>query len=42
MYKDILGAFHTTVPVPGLEWAAVFSSLIWIGALSYNMVKSLP
>jgi len=40
MFKDILGAFHTTVPVPGLEWAAVFSSLIWIGALSYNMAKS--
>jgi hypothetical protein len=40
MYKDILGAFHTTVPVPGLEWAAVFSSLFWIGALSYNMAKS--
>jgi len=38
-YKDILGAFHTTVPVPGLEWAAVFSSLVWIGALSYNMAK---
>jgi hypothetical protein len=40
MFKDILGAFHTTVPVPGLEWAAVFSSLLWIGALSYNMAKS--
>ena len=42
MYKDILGAFHTTVPVPGLEWSAVFSSLVWIGALSYNMAKSGP
>jgi hypothetical protein len=39
-YKDLLASFNPTVPVPGLEWAAVFSSLIWIGALSYNMYKN--
>ena len=30
---------HPTVPVPGLEWSAVYASLIWIAALSYNMHK---
>ena len=38
-YKDLLASFNPTVPVPGLEWLAVFSSLIWIAALSYNMYK---
>lgn len=36
-YHDALATFHTTVPIPGLEWAAVFSALIWVAALSYNM-----
>jgi len=38
-YKDILGQFAPAVPVPGLEWAAVFSSLAWIGALAWHMGK---
>jgi len=39
-YKDLLATFNPVVPIPGLEWAAVFTSLIWIGALSYNMYKN--
>jgi Protein of unknown function (DUF998) len=38
-YKDILGQFTPTMPVPGLEWTTVFASLAWIGALSWIMVK---
>ncbi len=34
-----LESFHSTVPIPGLEWSAVFASLIWIAALSYNMYR---
>lgn len=37
--KDTLATFHPTLPLPGMEWAAVFSSLIWVGLLSYNMWK---
>lgn len=32
--------FNPIVPVPGLEWTAVYASLIWIVALSYNMYKN--
>ena len=39
-YKDLLASFNPTVPVPGLEWLAVFSSLIWMGVLSYNMYRN--
>ena len=38
-FKDILGQFTPTMPIPGLEWSAVFASLAWIGALSWIMVK---
>jgi len=38
-FRDILGQFTPTMPVPGLEWTAVFSSLAWIGALSWIMIK---
>jgi hypothetical membrane protein len=38
-YKDILGQFTPTMPVPGLEWTCVFTSLAWIGALSWIMIK---
>jgi hypothetical membrane protein len=38
-FKDILGQFTPAIPVPGLEWTAVFASLAWIGALSLIMVK---
>ncbi len=37
-YKDALADFNPTVPIPGLEWAAVFSSLIWVFLLSLNML----
>jgi len=37
-YKDALADFNPTVPLPGLEWAAVFSSLIWVLLLSLNML----
>jgi hypothetical membrane protein len=36
-YKDALTDFNPTVPLPGLEWAAVFSSLIWVLLISWNM-----
>ncbi len=38
-YKDILGQFTPTMPVPGLEWTTVFASLAWIGVLSWIMVR---
>ena len=38
-FSDVLGNFHPKTPVPGMEWAAVFASLIWVGLLSYNMWK---
>lgn len=38
-FKGSLGNFHPTLPIPGLEWACAFSSIIWIGLLSYNMWK---
>lgn len=39
-YHDALASIHSTVPIPGLEWSAVFSSLIWLAALSFNMYKN--
>lgn len=36
-YKDLLANFNPTIPVPGLEWLTVYTSLIWIALLSYNM-----
>jgi hypothetical protein len=38
-YHDALATPYTTLPIPGLEWSAVFSSLIWLAALSFNMYK---
>ncbi len=38
-FKDILGQFTPTLPVPGLEWTTVFTSIAWIGALSWIMTK---
>jgi hypothetical membrane protein len=38
-FRDILGQFTPTMPVPGLEWTCVFTSLAWIGALSWIMIK---
>ncbi len=38
-YKNALAGFHPTVAIPGLEWATVFSALIWLALLSYNMYK---
>ena len=32
-----LVSFHHTMPSHGIEWASVFSSLIWLGLLSYKM-----
>lgn len=39
-YHHELATPNPTLPIPGLEWSAVFSSLIWLAALSYNMYKS--
>ena len=39
-YHDVLATANPTFPIPGLEWAAVFLSLSWLAALSYNMYKS--
>jgi len=39
-YHDALASIHSTIPIPGLEWSAVFSSLIWLAALSFNMYKN--
>ncbi|MGA2676693.1 MAG: hypothetical protein ACLQG5_00835 [Methanobacterium sp.] len=36
-YENALSGFNPTVPIPGIEWASVFSSLIWVGLLSFNM-----
>jgi hypothetical protein len=38
-HHDALATLNPTLPIPGLEWSAVFSSLIWLAALSYNMYK---
>lgn len=40
VYKDLLADFNPPIPVPGLEWASVFTALVWVGALSVNMVKT--
>lgn len=42
VYKDLLADFNPGIPVPGLEWASVFAALAWVGALSYNMLKTGP
>jgi|GEM_PF-2190865 len=39
-YHHELATINPTLPMPGLEWCAIFSSLIWLAALSYNMYKS--
>ncbi len=36
--KNILSNLNPTSPVPGLEWAAVFTSLAWVGILALNMI----
>ncbi len=38
-YHDALATPYPTLPIPGFEWSAVFFSLIWLAALSYNMYK---
>jgi len=38
-YHEVLATPNPTLPIPGLEWAVVFSSLFWLAALSYNMYK---
>jgi hypothetical membrane protein len=39
-YHDILAVLNPTIPVPGLEWASVFASLVWVGLLAYIMKKN--
>lgn len=36
--KDILAVFNPTTPVPGLEWASTWLSLIWLALLALNML----
>ena len=36
--KNILSNLNPTSTVPGLEWAAVFTSLAWVGILALNMM----
>ena len=38
IYQNLLSVFNPTVAVAGLEWAAVFASLAWVGLLSLNML----
>jgi hypothetical protein len=38
-YHHALATPNPTLPIPGFEWATIFSSLIWLAALSYNMYK---
>jgi hypothetical membrane protein len=33
-----LASFYQTIPVPGLEWACVFASTVWVGFLAINML----
>jgi hypothetical membrane protein len=34
-----LASFNQTIPVPGLEWACVFASNVWVGFLAINMLR---
>ena len=36
--KNILAVFNPTTPVPGLEWACAFLSLLWVALLAVNML----
>ena len=38
MANNISNNLHPMLPIPGLEWGAVVTSLIWIGLLSLNML----
>jgi hypothetical membrane protein len=38
VYRNILINLNPTLPVPGLEWAAVLTSLAWVGILALNMM----
>ena len=35
--RNILAFFNPTTPVPGLEWACAFLSLLWVALLALNM-----
>ncbi|MBZ2166923.1 DUF998 domain-containing protein [Methanobacterium spitsbergense] len=36
--NNLLANFQQTIPVPGFEWAAVFTSIAWVGFLAVNMM----
>jgi hypothetical membrane protein len=38
VYRNISINLTPTLPVPGLEWAAVLTSLAWVGILALNMM----
>jgi len=38
IYNNLLSIFNPAVAVPGLEWAAVFTSLAWVALLAINML----
>lgn len=38
-FQNALGSFHPNLPIPILEWASVYTSLIWIAIMSINMYK---
>ena len=38
VYRNILINLNPTLPVPGLEWAAVFTSLAWVEIFALNMM----
>jgi hypothetical membrane protein len=38
MANGISNNLHPMLPIPGLEWGAVVTSLIWVGLLSLNML----
>lgn len=38
IYHNLLSVINPPIAVPGLEWAAVFTSLAWVGLLAINML----
>lgn len=38
-FQGALADFHPQMPIPGLEWASVYTSIIWVALLSYGMYR---
>jgi fluoride ion exporter CrcB/FEX len=37
--KELLAVFNPTIPIPAMEWASVFASLLWVLFLANNMIE---